>query len=266
MVVDENTGDFLDNAIPAALERADIRQSRQKKLISRLGEDYAIEDTIAPIRNENDEIVGTVLVFRDVTQQRKLSREMTSRATHDALTGLLNRGEFERNLTGLLQQAASEIASFVLFIDLDQFKLVNDTCGHAAGDQVLIQVGKLLTSLIRAGDSLARLGGDEFAVLLDRCPILNAQSLAQQICDQMEQFRFSYKKRRFRVGASIGLVPIDRRWGRCPGDHARRRCILLRRQGCRPQPRLCLVRNRRRHKTTQWRGAMGGPAGTGAGR
>jgi len=182
-------------------------------LQGRGGKNYAVEDSASPIRAASGEILGVVLVFRDVTQQHRLAGEMTYRATHDMLTGLLNRGEFDTRLEYSLHKAKSDqTANAILFIDLDQFKVVNDTCGHAAGDQLLVQVSRLLTSLVRAGDSVARLGGDEFAILLDRCPMSHAQALAQKLCDRLEEFRFSFNDQRFRVGASIGLAPIDSRW------------------------------------------------------
>jgi diguanylate cyclase (GGDEF)-like protein len=100
----------------------------------------------------------------------------------------------------------------LLYLDLDQFKLVNDSCGHAVGDQLLQQVAKLLGDVVRQTDTIARLGGDEFAIVLEHCSLEGAQELAQQICDRMDHFRYAHEDWRFRVGASIGLVPIDARW------------------------------------------------------
>ena len=181
-------------------------------LVSRDGTERAIEDSAAPIRRENGEVLGAVLVFHDVTEQRRLSGEMTYRATHDALTGLLNRTEFESRLEQLLGSAGEQDAEHaLLFLDLDQFKLVNDACGHSAGDQLLQQVSRLLTETVRSRDALARLGGDEFAVLLERCSADNAALVAQKICDRIDEYRYQHDNRRFRVGASIGLVPLNRR-------------------------------------------------------
>jgi diguanylate cyclase (GGDEF)-like protein/PAS domain S-box-containing protein len=187
-------------------------------LISRHGNEYGIEKSAAPIRSETGETLGMVLVFHDVTAQRALSGEMTYRATHDALTGLLNRTEFEGRLRGLLNKAhASDQPSALLFIDLDQFKLVNDTAGHEAGDLLLKHVAQLLNDLVRSSDSVARLGGDEFAVLLERCTLEQAEPVAQKICGRMEDFRFIHERQRFRVAASIGLVPVDARWPEIAG-------------------------------------------------
>ncbi len=182
-------------------------------LLSRSGIEFGIEETAAPIRNPSGEILGVVLVFRDVTEQRRLSGEMSYRATHDPLTGLVNRTELENRLRHSLDKAHLDGSEHsLLFIDLDQFKLVNDTCGHSVGDQVLQLVAKQLKQTVRARDTLARLGGDEFAVLLEHCQAEQALRVAQKICDSMEEFRFVHDGRRFRIGTSIGLVPVDRRW------------------------------------------------------
>jgi diguanylate cyclase len=182
-------------------------------LISREGDEYGIEDSAAPIRNEAGDLLGVVLVFHDVTEQRRLSGEMSYRASHDALTGLINRAEFEARLRRTLNKAHEERSQHALmYIDLDQFKLVNDACGHSVGDQLLQQVAKLMGETVRARDTLARLGGDEFAVILEHCTTDQAQRVAQQICDRMDDFRFVHDGRRFRIGTSIGLVPVDTRW------------------------------------------------------
>jgi diguanylate cyclase len=150
---------------------------------------------------------------RAVQQLREASGEMHYNATHDALTGLINRSEFEARLRRVLQKAAEDRSEHaMLYIDIDQFKLVNDSCGHAIGDQLLQQVGKLFAEAIRSRDTLARLGGDEFAIILEHCAAEQAQRVAQQICDAMAAFRFVHDDRSFRVGASIGLVPVDARW------------------------------------------------------
>lgn len=160
-------------------------------LISKQGEEFGIEDSAAPIRSESGEILGVVLVFHDVTEQRRLSGEMTFRATHDALTGLVNRAEFESRLRRVLNKAHEDRSEHALmYLDLDQFKLVNDACGHSVGDQLLQQVSKLLGESVRARDTLARLGGDEFAVILEHCSADQAQRVAQQICERMDDFRF----------------------------------------------------------------------------
>jgi diguanylate cyclase (GGDEF)-like protein len=150
---------------------------------------------------------------RAIQQVRETSGEMHYHATHDALTGLVNRSEFEVRLRRVLQKVGEDRSEHaLLYIDIDQFKLVNDSCGHAIGDQLLQEVGKLFATTIRTRDTLARLGGDEFAIILEHCPADQAQRVAQQICEAMSNFRFSHDDRSFRVGASIGLVPVDDRW------------------------------------------------------
>jgi len=150
---------------------------------------------------------------RAIQQLRETSGEMHYHATHDALTGLVNRSEFEVRLRRVLQKVGEDRSEHaLLYLDIDQFKLVNDSCGHAIGDQLLQEVGRLFSATIRARDTLARLGGDEFAIILEHCPVEQAQRVAQQICDAMSNFRFAHDDRSFRVGASIGLVPVDDRW------------------------------------------------------
>ncbi len=182
-------------------------------LVARDGREFGVQHSASPIRNGQGEMLGMVVVFHDVTEQRRLSQEMSYRASHDAVTGLVNRSEFESRLDWALQRAQSRgDVSAVLYIDLDQFKIINDSCGHAIGDQVLIQIARLLQEAVRASDSVARLGGDEFGVLLADCPLAQAHDLAQRICDRVGEYRFVHEERLFRIGASIGLAPIDDRW------------------------------------------------------
>ncbi len=183
-------------------------------LISRAGIEFGIEESTSPIRNAEGHILGSVVVFHDVTEQRRLSHEVSHRATHDALTGLVNRAEFEGRLSRLLAGLMLEGNAHVLmYIDLDEFKVVNDACGHSAGDQLLRQVSAVLQGCVRGRDTVARLGGDEFGVLLENCDIEHGQLIAQKICDQMESYRFAHDGRRYRIGTSIGVVPVDLRWG-----------------------------------------------------
>jgi diguanylate cyclase (GGDEF)-like protein/PAS domain S-box-containing protein len=194
-------------------EDVNAGQASHTLLISRDGTEYGIEDSAAPIRDVNGHVLGVVLVFHDVTEQRRMGHEMSFRATHDELTGLVNRAEFDTRLTRVLGNACETDSSHALmYIDLDQFKLVNDACGHAIGDKLLCQVTALLQDCVRSSDTLARLGGDEFGVILEHCKLDQAHRVAQGICDKMEAFRFVHEGRRFRIGTSIGLVPIDKHW------------------------------------------------------
>jgi diguanylate cyclase (GGDEF)-like protein/PAS domain S-box-containing protein len=213
-IVNEATRAPTENPVATCLQQGKVvGLANHTMLISRDGQEFSIEDSAAPIRNSRGDVLGVVLVFHDVTEQRRLSGEMTYRATHDALTGLLNRVEFETRLLRSLRDSHEFLSEHaVLYIDLDQFKLVNDACGHAIGDQLLQQVSKLLTDAVRARDTVARLGGDEFGLILEHCSSEQARRVAQKICDQMDEFRFIHGDRRFRIGTSIGLVSVDRRW------------------------------------------------------
>ena len=219
--IDENTRHALPNPVALALESSvdahaphpEAGDAPLATLTSRHGTEAGVEQTVAPICAADGRVLGAVLVFRDVTDRRRMAREMSYRATHDALTGLVNRTDFESRLHHTLKLAhVDDSIHALMFIDLDQFKLVNDACGHAAGDQLLRQVATLLKQCIRARDTLARLGGDEFGVILQFCSIEQATKVAQAICDKMDEYRFVHDDRRFRIGASVGLVPLDSRW------------------------------------------------------
>lgn len=213
-IINEETRAPAPDPVAACLaEGKTVGLAPKTLLVARDGAEYGIQDSAAPIRSPQGEMLGVVLVFHDVSEQRRLSGEMTYRATHDSLTGLVNRAEFDSRLLRTLRHAQENDSNHaLLYIDLDQFKLVNDACGHAIGDQLLQQVSKLLGDSIRARDSLARLGGDEFAIILEQCTLEQASRVAQKICDRMNDFRFIHGERRFRIGTSIGLVPLDKRW------------------------------------------------------
>ncbi len=184
-------------------------------LISRDGGEYLIEDSAAPIRNRFNEIVGAVIVFHDVTEQRrKIDEAYAFSATHDALTGLINSTEFNLRVARTLKlcQYDSSLRHCLLLVDLDQFKLANDACGHDVGDRVLQNTATMIEKCVRAGDTLARLGGDEFAILLENCTVRAGQLVAQAICERMDNYRFIHDQHRFRIGASIGLVEFDGSW------------------------------------------------------
>jgi diguanylate cyclase (GGDEF)-like protein/PAS domain S-box-containing protein len=177
-------------------------------LICRDRRELSIDMSAASIRDSDDARIGVVLVFRDVTEERKLAQQLSHQATHDTLTGLVNRPEFERRLTHLLGSASPHVPHALLYLDLDQFKVVNDTCGHAAGDDLLRQISALLRTKLRAQDTLARLGGDEFGVLLEHCGVNEARRIANSLRELLEGFRFGWNDKTFTIGVSIGLVPI----------------------------------------------------------
>jgi diguanylate cyclase (GGDEF)-like protein len=156
-------------------------------------------------------LIGVVMVFHDVSQERRLQRALSYQATHDALTGLINRREFEHRINETLQASRSdhEIRHVVLYLDLDQFKVVNDTCGHQAGDRLLKQVTSVLQTRIRTSDTLARLGGDEFGVLLLDCTLEMAQRIAEGLRQAIRDFRFVWQDRIMNVGVSIGIAEMS---------------------------------------------------------
>jgi diguanylate cyclase (GGDEF)-like protein len=150
-----------------------------------------------------------VLVFHDVSESRELNRKLSYHASHDILTGLVNRREFEARLERSLRSARARETSYALcHLDVDQFKIINDTCGHSAGDALLGQVGALLKTKIRWRDTLARLGGDEFGVLLESCSLDEAMRMAEQLKETIRNYKFVWEERTFRLGCSIGVVPI----------------------------------------------------------
>ncbi len=182
-------------------------------LLGRDGELRAVDDSVAPIRDADGRVLGAVLVFRDVTQQRRQFDEIRWRASHDSLTGLVNRGEFGQRLARTLERAKRDGSHHALLaFDLDRFKLINDHCGHAAGDEVLREVARRLEAGVRGRDTVARLGGDEFAAILENCSLDEAQHVAQKLCDAMDQYRYVHGGQRFRIGTSIGVAPLDGRW------------------------------------------------------
>jgi diguanylate cyclase (GGDEF)-like protein len=139
-----------------------------------------------------------------------MEREMVYLASHDALTGLINRREFEVRLEKAIHSAREERRHHVLlYLDLDEFKLVNDTCGHLVGDEMLKQITALLRSRVRRSDTLARLGGDEFGILLEDCPLDHSRQIAEEMRRTVREFRFCWREQIFEVGVSIGLVPIN---------------------------------------------------------
>jgi len=157
------------------------------------------------------EVAGGVLVLADMTREQEYVARLSWQASHDMLTGLTNRREFERRLSTALDSiAAEERRHALMYLDLDQFKLVNDTAGHAAGDALLKQVKGLLSGKFRERDTLARLGGDEFALLLDNCRLDEACRIAEIIVASFREWRFAWKNRTFNVGASAGVSAINR--------------------------------------------------------
>ena len=234
-IVNEMTRIEVENPVDKALRlNGVVGLANHTMLIRRDGEEFSIEDSAAPIRGRDGKVIGVVLVFHDVTESRQMAEEIAYQASHDALTGLANRREFEYRLNHLIGSAATEQGQHaLLYIDLDQFKVVNDTCGHSAGDELLRQLTLIMQDKIRGSDMLARLGGDEFGVLLENCPLDKAQHVAEHLIELVKGFRFVWGDKAFVVGASIGIVAITDRspdWATLLGN-ADTACYLAKEKG-----------------------------------
>ena len=210
-LADERTGEALEHvAMHCLQQRKAIGISPHSQLITREGRRIAIEESAAPIWSRDGDILGAVVVFRDVSHERKLSQELSWQATHDMLTGLLNRREFEHLVAGALHTAKQDgHVHALLYLDLDQFKVINDTCGHGAGDVLLQLLAKMLQGRMRDSDILARLGGDELGVLLPHCPLEHARLIGEQLRQAIHEFPFAWDERSFELGVSIGIAEIN---------------------------------------------------------
>ena len=174
------------------------------------GEAYWSKEHVTPIKDSRGEVSHFIAIIEDVTEARRINEKVSYQATHDALTDLINRGEFERILGELVESQKSDTMHHALcFLDLDQFKVVNDTAGHVAGDELLRQLGRMLKKKLRQGDILARLGGDEFAILMEHCTAEQALHKSEEIRGWVEQFRFPWEDNNFAVGVSIGITEIN---------------------------------------------------------
>ncbi len=175
-----------------------------------------IKYVVAPMRDHDDKIAGTVIIIHDESVQRSLNRQLTFQATHDALTGLINRYEFERRLKSIVAaQASDKSLNTLCYIDLDQFKLINDTCGHSAGDELLKNITALLQKELQDIGILARLGGDEFGLLLKNCDLVHAQEISKQLLESIQQFQFTDSGNNFTISASIGISVISQAAKNC---------------------------------------------------
>ena len=209
-LVNELTREPVESSLTGALGRGGVGgPTDHSVLITRTGNEVAIQESAAPICDRAGRVMGAVMVFHDVTKERRLKRALAWQAGHDALTGLINRREFDNRLQAALLSAQRGEGSYaLLYIDLDQFKVVNDTYGHQAGDRLLRDVTGLLQSRVRASDTIARLGGDEFGVLLEGCTLEQACRIAEAARQAIRDFRFNWGSSTMSVGASIGIVEI----------------------------------------------------------
>ena len=206
----EDSSEAISDPMSSCLARgAETEVFNDVLLIGRDGKTHTIQNSVSPIRNLKGETLGVVMVLNDITESRRLVEQMSYQATHDSLTGLVNRREFECRIEHALA-GYREHSSYhsLCYLDLDQFKLVNDTAGHAIGDRLLQQIAKLLLSLIRERDTLARLGGDEFGLLLNNCRVEDSYAICEAIVASVRDFKFTWENRSFQIGVSVGVAPI----------------------------------------------------------
>jgi diguanylate cyclase (GGDEF)-like protein/PAS domain S-box-containing protein len=174
------------------------------------GRKIVVLENSRAVRDEQGHILYYEGTLTDITEAHELSRQLSYEASHDALSGLINRREFEIRLQRALDAAqATGTSHAVCYLDLDQFKIINDTCGHVAGDELIRQLAQLLQSRVRSNDALARLGGDEFGLLLHDCSMADAVTIANALLKAVEQYQFVWGASTFTVGASIGVVPLS---------------------------------------------------------
>lgn len=203
----ESMVNFIQSAM---VENRSFRQSSSLFLAHRDGYIIQVKYAVSPMRNNSSEVIGAVVVLHDITDAKKMEQTLTYQSTHDALTHLINRAEFENRLRQSIERCKTDkIIHALLYMDLDNFKIVNDSCGHMAGDQLLRQITKILEGKLRQGDVLARLGGDEFAAILEGCPVDRAKLIAKEICDEIQVYNFVWEIQSFNIGMSIGLVEIN---------------------------------------------------------
>lgn len=209
-IIHESTRQPAVNPVTRALhDRRMVRLANHTVLIARDGTETSIEDLAVPIQTADGRLVGAVMVFHDVSETRLLAQQLSWQASHDVLTSLLNRREFERRVMEAVDNAhAHQKVHALCYLDLDNFKIINDTCGHAAGDRLLKQVSTLLGKHIRTADTLARLGGDEFGLLLEYCQLDQAARLVYELKDKLQALRFVCDNRAFSIGVSIGVTTI----------------------------------------------------------
>jgi diguanylate cyclase (GGDEF)-like protein/PAS domain S-box-containing protein len=209
-VLDERTGRPIDPLPVTRPSAAAESEAVAVRLVDRSGRECPVRYSHAPILGRDGTVHGMIVVFHDVSQIRAMAQQLTWQASHDALTGLVNRREYERRLGELIETARTQRREHaLLFMDLDNFKAVNDTCGHSAGDELLRQLTAIMLTRMRGSDTLARLGGDEFGALLEACPPDQALRIANALRETVREFRFVWENKTFSVGVSMGLVPIN---------------------------------------------------------
>lgn len=186
-----------------------IRRGEEHQLMSRDGRRLRVRLSYASMVTEGT-ISGAILILEDTTEQSLLADELEYRSSHDALTGLFNRGEFERRVSAALAEARSgAVTQLLCYVDVDQFKVINDTLGHYAGDELLRQIAALFRARLRPQDALARLGGDEFGILLRDVEGQPARQLVETLLDAVRRFRFQWESKSYAMTVSIGVAEVD---------------------------------------------------------
>jgi diguanylate cyclase (GGDEF)-like protein/PAS domain S-box-containing protein len=212
-LINENTRAAVDNPVSRCLKEGRvITLAENSVLINKDGNEVPIQDSAAPIRDRLGNIIGAVMVFHDISKESRLFRKLSYQASHDTLTGLINRREFENRLVEALDDAHGnpDLRHALLYLDLDQFKVVNDTFGHTAGDELLRQIADVVQANIRSTDVVARLGGDEFGILLERCSQARAMEVAEAIRCAIEAHRFNWQDAFTSARCSIGVVIVSK--------------------------------------------------------
>jgi len=216
ILFDEETGERIPDPVSSCLESGERVDCKQSALIMHKDnkKSYSVEVTVAPIKDHANKVIGCVTAIHDITELRGMARELSYQASHDPLTGLINRREFEQRIEAALDSCRRDGGIHALcYVDLDQFKVINDTCGHSAGDELLRQLAPLLQRGIRGTDTLARLGGDEFGILLKSCGVKKAEEIIGSLLDIIKEYRFPWQDKVFDIGASMGLVSITENSG-----------------------------------------------------
>jgi diguanylate cyclase (GGDEF)-like protein/PAS domain S-box-containing protein len=236
-LVDESDRRSLGDPVSKALVAGGrVTMGRRAVIVPVHGSaERSVEISVTPLKSDGDDLMlGLVLVLHDTSEMRGLARQMTYQASHDALTGLVNRREFERRLREAMDAAqAGDVAHALCYLDLDRFKVVNDTCGHTAGDNMLREVAAIIKDAVRDSDTAGRIGGDEFALLLVGCPLEKARQIADDVVRAVNDYRFVWKDKIFNIGVSVGLVEIGRGGGSIEElmNSADSACYVAKKQG-----------------------------------
>lgn len=206
----------MDSQLPIAstleqtLSTGKVTTCQENSMLAVNGKNtIAVEERAAPIFNNKNQLEGAVLCLRDVTEARKHKERQAWEASHDLLTGLFNRREFEKRVSNAIEETNLNGQPFVVcYMDLDRFKIINDSCGHSAGDDVLKQLSTIMQTQVRESDTLARIGGDEFGLLLEGCDDDKGRLIANTLLSEIEDFQFYWQNQIYTLGISIGLTCI----------------------------------------------------------